>query len=130
MIQLTTYNLGGGAPAERVFAAKPVGLVHIVLLLGALAAGGLALWLGFDPEAHTLIRAAPDVGREVAWIVGGVAALVAAGVCWEWYRGLRWVAVGRDGIRWLQGRRLHTRAWNEVTRLQHNIVKVLQDEKH
>jgi hypothetical protein len=130
MIQLKTYDLGRGGPAERLFPAKSYAVGYVLAIVGAFAAGGFAAWLGFDPGAAAVIHVPPDLARQISWFVGGVAVLVAVGACWEWHRGLRWIAVGRDGIRWFKGRREHTRAWNEVAKMVNTTTKVIQDEKH
>jgi hypothetical protein len=127
MSQLTSDGLRG---AGRVFRAKSLWLESALFLLGAAVGGGVALELGLDPRARALLGATPETARLIAWLVGGVAALVALGVCWEWYGALRWVAVGPDGLRWYHGGRVLTRAWNEIAGVQRKANKVYLNGQH
>jgi hypothetical protein len=74
---------------ETVYPAKSQRLGFLSLIIGAVLAGAGTLVVGLGTEFGARFRAGPWAGREVALLLGGVAALVAVcGAC-SWYGFLR-----------------------------------------
>jgi hypothetical protein len=102
--------------------------------IGVVIVGGLLGWaaveLGLNTRLQAMLKIRPATARQIAYVVGGLTMLLGAGLFWEQYRNLRWVAVSREGIRWFRGGREHARAWGDFAGVQRIATKVLVNGQH
>ena len=115
---------------NQVFRAKSLWVASVLFLLGAAVAGVCALELGLDESAQKMLGATRENARLIALGIGVLAVVAAMGISWEWYRELRWIAVGPDGVRWFHGARLHGHAWNEFGGIQRKATDVVVNGQH
>lgn len=108
-----------GGPDQTVYAAKSQWYLFLPLIVGGAIAAAVTLALGLGAEFVTRANVGPFAGRDVAFVLSGVAALVAICAACSWHGVLRWVAVSGDGIRWQNGGKTHLRRWNELAEVKH-----------
>lgn len=95
-------TLGGIALLATQAAAKLAGLDWRRLTLGLVPLAGIGLFLGLSMMSATHLRAE---GVALGWLPGLRAALLALGLLWSLWLGLRLIRVGAGGAaaRWLAG---------------------------
>jgi hypothetical protein len=125
-------------PDETVYLGKSQSVFgFLMLIIVAVIAGGGALAVGLGTEFGsrivalgtefgTRLGAGPLADRQVALLLGGLAALAAACSASVWYGWLRWVALSRDGIRWWRGGSTYFRRWDDVAQVRHVTYQILR----
>jgi hypothetical protein len=117
-------SIASDRPDETVYAGKSQASLFLTLIVGAVIGGAVTVGIGLGTEWGARFPVGPWAGRDVALLLGGVAALVAVCGAFSWYGVLRWVALSRDGIRWCRGGRTHFRTWDEVAEVKHVTFQI------
>jgi len=108
-----------GGPNQTTYAAKSQWYLFLPLIVCGVIAAAAALGLGLGAEFVKRAHVGPFKGSDIAFVLSGVAALVAVCGAWSWRGVLRWVAVSADGIRWRRGGATHFRRWDEIAEVKH-----------
>jgi hypothetical protein len=116
-----------GGPNQTTYAAKSQWYLFLPLIVCGVIAAAAALGLGLGAEFVKRAHVGPFKGSDIAFVLSGVAALVAVCGAWSWRGALRWVAVSADGIRWRRGGATHFRRWDEVEQVKRVSFEIRLD---